>query len=179
MRRTRNGYYPFTAMTWGYDVMIQMLDKEMPLWESSALLPVFTDYRALCAPHVKAVRDVLQGCRYRYKVQFNETTFHFFHGCLMAYVVTDGVIRALPPFGLGRDGVPYLQALPEHQLKWLEEFMSLPKSTLLYYFSLLKEVFKGYAIRYRWQDPETGKTESIEMPEALKSILAEVEWYAL
>lgn len=142
-----------------------------------ALLGVLTDYKTLCAPHVPAIRDVLAGKTYRYKVRFNDTLFVFHHGCLMAQVVHNGIIRALPPFRLDKDGTPYLQALPEHQQHWLNEFMAMPKSVLLFYFSLLKEVFKGYALRCRWEDPASGQAVWVPVPMALRPILSEVEWH--
>lgn len=138
---------------------------------------VYTDYKTLCAPHVPAIRDVLEGKTYRYKVKFDNATFVFHHGCLMIQVVHDGLIRALPPFAVEEDGTPYLRALPEHQQFWMEEFMELPKSVLLFYFSLLKEVFKGYALGCRWQDPDTGRMVKVPVPDVLHPLLSEVGWY--
>ena len=147
-----------------------------PLEALPAKIGLVTDYRALCAPHVENVRDVLSGKTQRYKLRFENAVFIFHHGCLMVRVVEDGHIRALPPFSLERDGTPYLHALPEHQQPLFGEFMQLPKSTLLFYFYLLKEVFKGYALRCRWSDPVTGRKSWVSMPEALRPFLSEVGW---
>jgi hypothetical protein len=141
-----------------------------------SLLGVMTDYRSLCAPHVPSVREVLTGGTYRHKLRFNDAVFVFYHGCLMSRVVYRGQIFALPPFGLNRSGQPYLTALPEHQRPWLDEFLSLPKDVLLFYFTLLKEVFKGHVLTCQWENPATNAIEPRPIPEELQPILREVDW---
>ena len=135
-----------------------------------------TDYRKAVAPYVPAIRDVLEGNEYRTKVEWETTGFHFFHGCLMVQVKHEGRLYSLPPFGLNEDNTPYIQTLPEHKAKWLEEFMSLPKSVLMFYFMLMKETFNGYALKGRIQNPVSGKNTIGDVPEAFADILAAVEW---
>jgi hypothetical protein len=141
-----------------------------------ALLGLFTDYEALCAPYLPSVRDVLEGKTLRAKLKFNDAVFVFHHGCLMSQVLHQGVIRALPPFGLDDAGKPYLQALPEHQQHWLGEFLQLPKSVLMFYFTLVKGVFAGEPLRCRWEDPETGHITWRSVPDELQPILQAVGW---
>ncbi len=141
-----------------------------------ALLGVFTDYEALCAPYIPSIRDVLEGKALRHKLKFNDAVFVFHHGCLMSQVLHQGVIRALPPFGLDEAGRPYLQALPEHQQHWLGEFLQLPKSVLMFYFTLLKGVFAGEPLRSRWEDPETGYITWQAVPDELQPVLKAVGW---
>ena len=52
-----------------------------------------------------------------------------------------------------------------------DEFMTLPKDVLLFYFSLLKEVFRGYALRCRWQDPATNMRYWVPVPDVLRPYL--------
>lgn len=141
-----------------------------------ALLGMMTDYPTLCAPHVQPVREVLDGRRLRYKLRFGDAILVFHHGCLMGQVVHNGRIRALPPFFVNADGTPCLAVPPAHRQHWLEEFLDLPKSVLLFYFSLLKEVFKGYALAGRWEDPASGNISARAVPETLHAVLAEVDW---
>jgi hypothetical protein len=147
-------------------------------FHESALLAVFTDYENICAPYVPAVREVLEGKKSRFKLHYNNATFVFHHGCLMVQIVHEGLIRALPPFGIGMDGKPYLQVMPEHQKHWMTEFLTLPKSILLFYFSLLKQVFGNHPLQGRWQDPLTNRISLVPVPVELRSILNEVDWAA-
>lgn len=134
-------------------------------------LPVFTDYRQLCKPHVDAVRDVLTGKRPRYKLHYNGAVLVFDHGCLMSQVVVDGVIRRLPPFALAMDGTPYLMALSANRQAVLDEFLTMPRDILLFYFTLLQDVFKGYALRCRREDMSL-----VPVPASLRPILTETNW---
>ena len=143
---------------------------------SPKLLGILTDYKTLCAPYVPDVRDVLSGRQYRFKVNFHDTAFHFYHGCLMVQVLHDGLLRALPHFGKTDDGKPYMQTLPEPELHWFDDFLTLPKSVLLFYFTLMKDVFKSEPLRFRWEDPKSGEVSWVEPPVALRSILQETEW---
>jgi len=155
---------------------LETLETRVP---TPALLGVFTDYDTLVAPHVPAVRDVLTGKTHRYKVAFNDAVLVFHHGCLMVQVVHDGLIRALPPFGLTEDGRPYLSAMPEHQMAWMDEFLTLPKSILFFYFSLLKAVFHNQPLSCRWEAPVTGRTSQVPVPEVLQPILSDAGWSTL
>ncbi len=140
------------------------------------LLGLITDYRTLSAPHVDKVRDVLHGRAHRYKVRFGDAMLVFHHGCLMVQVVHNGLIRALPPFSVDAEGRPWLSAMPEHQQHWMDEFLALPKGVLLFYFTLLKEVFRGYALGCRWTDPDNGRVSQVPVPDVLKDMLDEVGW---
>jgi hypothetical protein len=154
-----------------------MRTPDAALLQEPRLLGLLSDYQTLCAPHVPAIREVLEGRAHRYKLRYNGVTFIFHHGCLMTQVLHDGLLRALPPFSIERDDTPVLHALPEHQQGWLDEFLTLPKDVLLFYFSLLKEVFKGYPLRSRWEDPATGRRQWVPVPEMLQPVLAEVGWH--
>lgn len=142
----------------------------------SPRVALLTDYRTVCAPYVEEVREVLKGVRYRTKVNFQGTAFHFYHGCLMVQARHEDRLYAMPPFGLDKNGLPYVQVLPEHQAAWMDEFLSLPKTVLLFYFSLMKEVFRGYRLQGRLEDPATGKISYGSIPAALAPILTEVGW---
>lgn len=141
-----------------------------------SLLGVFTDYKSICAPYVPMVRDVLEGKANRCKLKFNNTLFVFHHGCLLSRVVHNGRIFSLPPFAFDWNGQPYITALPLHQRRFFNEFLSLPKDVLLFYFTLLKEVFKGYALGCQWEDPATGRITRQPIPAELQAALKEVDW---
>ena len=157
------------------NILVRPVDDELDVLHPQ-LPGGFTDYNTLCAPYVPNVRDVLEGRQYRFKVQYNDTFFHFYHGCLMVQAVHEGLLRALPPFGKTTHGVPYLHALPEHQLHWFDDFLSLPKGVLLFYFTLMKEVFGGQPLRFLKEDPRSGQTAWVDVPHRLQPILSEVEW---
>jgi hypothetical protein len=142
--------------------------------ETDAEIPT---YRALVAPHVHAVQAVLTGQRDRYKFRFEDAVLMLDHGCLMGRIFYQGRITALPSFARDvlRD-TPYLRAWPPHQSQWLSDCLSLPKGLLLFYFSLLKEVFAGAPLSCRLEDPASGKLIAHPMPLALQPILQEVGW---
>jgi hypothetical protein len=143
----------------------------------TAITPqLFTDFRTLCTSHVESVRAVLSGQQFRYRLHFNQATLVLHHGCLLTRVFYQGYDYALPAFGIFQDGRPYVTVLPEHQRGCYQDFCSLPKEILLFYFTLLKEVFRGYALVGHWEDPDTGKKAEMPVPEELLQILAEVEW---
>lgn len=139
------------------------------------LLPQITDYKTICAPYVEQIRDVLEGKAYRTKIQYGQTWFHFYHGCLMVKVNHEGQLFALPPMDQTEEGRPFINLLPEHQQHWLDEFMELPKDVLMFYFSLMKEVFKGHAIKGRLQTA-SGQTSWGSVPAQLEPLFDSVDW---
>lgn len=145
----------------------------------TSLLPqtgLLFDYNGLWAHHLPAVRAVLSGELSRYKLRFEDAVFLFDHGCLMSRVALNRQIFAMPPFTLSPAGEPYLRALPPHQEHCIQEFLALPKGILLFYFTLLKEVFAHKPLACYREAPETGVLTQVKVPDALRSILAEVGW---
>lgn len=148
-----------------------------PRLSTPVITGITTDYDQLCAPFVESVRDVLNGKRYRVKVRYLDADFHFYHGCLMTQVNHNGRLLALPPISLDtQTGLPVLHALPDHQADWLNAFFSLPKSLLLFYFSLMKRVFSNQPLSYQWQHLQTGELLHPAMPYVLQQYLSETGW---
>ncbi len=135
-----------------------------------------TDLRTLCVPYVQPVREVLTGQRHRCKIRYGNALLVFHHGCLMGQIVYQGVIYALPPLDINADGTPYIRTLSTHRRHWLAELTALPKDLLLFYFTLLKEVFKGYALSAKFENPSNGRLVPALVPAELHPILREVDW---
>jgi hypothetical protein len=137
---------------------------------------LFTDYLALTAPHVPAVQAVLSGTQSRYKLGFENAVLLFDHGCLMGRVFFEGRFYALPPMALDALGAPYLRALPIAQRPTLVEFCTLPKGILLFYFTLLKQVFRGHRLYGKRLNLKTGQFNMLPIPTTLHPWLQAVGW---
>jgi hypothetical protein len=142
-------------------------------WYSTSLL---SDHATMSKPHVTAVREVLRGQRFRYKLTYENATLLFDHGCLMGRIYYQGHFFTLPPLEEEPDGSPCLWTLPLAQQPALAEFCRLPKGILLFYFTLLKQVFKGRTLTCRpWtQGGHNAKLPPIPAP--IRPWLRAVGW---
>ena len=148
----------------------------MPFKMSSSTRHLATDYDALCAPHISAVRAVLAGEQYRYKLHVEDAIIIFHHGCLMGRIWLNGQRYALPPLALDESGQPYFYAIPSAQRSVWVEFCQLPKGILLFYFSLLKRATRGLPL-YLQSNPQTQATQhTLSVPAVLHPWLKAVDW---
>ena len=132
--------------------------------------PVFTDFETLCRPHIDPLKAVLEGSRYRYRVEYADAVLYFYHGCLMTQVYFQEKLFVMPPLRVTEQGLPFLEGLSKHKAHWLEEFAQLPKNILLFYAALMNGLVNHQPIQYRYEDPETGEITWSPLPEPVLSL---------
>jgi hypothetical protein len=141
-----------------------------------SVLTPWNDYAVFTQPHVAEIRNVLHGVRFRYKFTVENAVVLFDHGCLMGRIYYQGHFFALPPLEEEADGTPCLRALPITQQTAIAEFCRLPKGILLFYFTLLKQVFAGRTLTCRQWSTNGQNHRQMPIPAPLRPWLHAVGW---